>query len=228
MDAPGKPKSADEATRPEQILDAKTLYKKNCAACHGENGQNGAAISLANPVYLQVAGIDNLRRATREGLKGSMMPGFAKSAGGLLTDEQIDHLVQGMVQDWSKPGLLAGQKTPAYIDSTQGDPIRGQQAFNVFCQRCHGGDVAPTSAREGSQKSAAGTILDPTYLALISDQGLRSLIISGRPERGMPDWRGYMQGTGARPMTDQEISDTVAWIASHRTETPGQPYPTLR
>jgi cytochrome c oxidase cbb3-type subunit 3/ubiquinol-cytochrome c reductase cytochrome c subunit len=25
-------------------------------------------------------------------------------------------------------------------------------------------------------------------------------------------------------MTDQEIADTVAWLASHRIATPGQPY----
>ena len=38
--------------RPEQVLAFPTLYTQNCTACHGENGKNGAAIPLANPVYL--------------------------------------------------------------------------------------------------------------------------------------------------------------------------------
>ncbi len=69
-----------------------------------------------------------------------------------------------------------------------------------------------------------GSIIDPAYLALVSDQGLRSTIIAGQPEQGMPDWRSDLTGTGARAMTDQEVTDTVAWMTSHRIATPGQPY----
>jgi cytochrome c oxidase cbb3-type subunit 3/ubiquinol-cytochrome c reductase cytochrome c subunit len=61
-----------------------------------------------------------------------------------------------------------------------------------------------------------------SYLALISDQGLRSIVIAGRPDEGMPDWRTF----GAQPMTDQQISDVVAWLASKRVADPGQPYGT--
>ena len=42
---------------------------------------------------------------------------------------------------------------------------------------------------------------------------------------GAPDWRGYVPG---RPMSDQEVSDVVAWLASQRVPTPGQPYATPR
>jgi hypothetical protein len=48
---------------------------------------------------------------------------------------------------------------------------------------------------------------------LISDQGLRTIVITGRPDFGAPDWRGNVPG---RPMTDQEISDVVAWLSSQR------------
>jgi cytochrome c oxidase cbb3-type subunit 3/ubiquinol-cytochrome c reductase cytochrome c subunit len=40
----------------------------------------------------------------------------------------------------------------------------------------------------------------------------------------MPDWRSDALGAGARAMTDQEITDTVAWLASKRIAAPGQPY----
>jgi len=33
-----------------------------------------------------------------------------------------------------------------------------------------------------------------------------------------------LTGSAARAMTDREITDIVAWLAAHRTTTPGQPY----
>ena len=58
-DAPGMPKPWSEIQRPDQVLDFATLYGQNCAACHGDHGTNGAAISLANPVYLAAAGVED-------------------------------------------------------------------------------------------------------------------------------------------------------------------------
>jgi mono/diheme cytochrome c family protein len=72
--APGKPKLESEEARPEQVLDFPTLYKQNCAACHGERGRNGASISLANPVYLATAGTSNIQRVITVGVPGTMMP----------------------------------------------------------------------------------------------------------------------------------------------------------
>jgi cytochrome c oxidase cbb3-type subunit 3/ubiquinol-cytochrome c reductase cytochrome c subunit len=65
-----------------------------------------------------------------------------------------------------------------------------------------------------------GSIVDPTYLALVSDQYLRSIIIAGRPDQGMPDWRG----DSSQPLTDQQVTDIVAWLGSKRIASPGQPY----
>ncbi len=219
---PGRPGPGPEVARPDDVLDFSTLYKANCAACHGENGKNGAAISLANPVYLTVAGEDNVREITAKGVSGKLMPPFAKSAGGMLTDQQINVLAHGMVQQWSRPDLLAGMSVPHYANATPGDAARGQAAFSAFCARCHGtaGEGSAGVAKGGTDK--LGSIVDGSYLALISDQALRSITIAGRPDAGMPDWRG----DGAQPMTDQQITDIVAWLASKRSINPGQPYPT--
>ncbi len=217
---PGKPGPGPEVPRPENVLDFSTLYKANCAACHGENGRDGAAISLANPVYLAIAGEDNLRHIAANGVSGKLMPPFARSAGGMLTDQQVDVIAHGIMQQWGRQDLLAGLSIPQYRSTLAGDAARGQQAFGTFCARCHG------SAGEGSAGDAKtgkiGSIVDGSYLALISDQGLRSITIAGRQDEGMPDWRS----DGAQPMTDQQITDIVAWLASKRTSTPGQPYPT--
>jgi cytochrome c553 len=148
-----------------------------------------------------------------------MMPGYAKSAGGMLTDAQIAILTQGMIRTWGNPAALAGHTPPAYASSDSGDAARGQTAFVASCARCHGADGMGIA-----DKKNPGPIVDPSYLALISDQGLRSTIIAGKPGQGMPDWRTQMTGAGAHPLSEQEISDIVAWLASHRVTAPGQPY----
>ena len=215
---PGRPAPGPEVVRPEQVLDFPTLYKQNCTACHGEAGKNGAAIPLANPVYLSIAGEDQIRQIIANGVAGKLMPPFAKSAGGMLTDEQVAALADGILREWGKPNLLAGQNPPPYAAAIPGDVTRGQQVFTASCARCHG------ATGEGMQTGASkqGSIVDPSYLALISDQSLRSIILAGLPDRDMPDWRN----DSAQPLTDQQVTDIVAWLASHRAPNPGQPYPT--
>lgn len=219
---PGRPGPGPEVVRPSEVLDFSTLYKANCAGCHGENGRNGAAISLANPAYLAVAGEENLREVTAMGVPSKLMPPFAKSAGGMLTDQQIGVLAHGMVQQWSRPDLFVGQSLPAYKAAVSGDVVRGQQAFSVFCARCHGAGGEGSTGDTKSGMGRVGSIVNGAYLSLISDQGLRSITIAGRPDEGMPDWRS----DGSQPMTDRQITDIVAWLASKRTSNPGQPYPT--
>jgi cytochrome c oxidase cbb3-type subunit 3/ubiquinol-cytochrome c reductase cytochrome c subunit len=215
--APGRPGPDPEVARPESILDFPTLYHQNCASCHGEKGTNGAAISLANPVYLALAGVQNIERVTAAGVPGTAMPPFGKSAGGMLTDQQIAAIAQGMEQAWGRPNILAGTTPPAYPSTAPGNPAAGQQAFTTFCAPCHGADATGGKAPNGAQ---VGSLVDPAYLALITDQGLRSIILAGQPEQGMPDWRSHK----GHNMTDQEVTDVVAWLTSHRIATPGQPY----
>src|SRR5271168_2215493 len=219
---PGRPGPGPEVVRPDQVLDFATLYKANCAACHGENGRNGPAISLGNPAYLAIAGEDTLLQITAKGVQGKLMPPFARSAGGMLTDQQIDVLAQGMMQQWGRPDLFVGQNIPPYRATLAGDAAGGQQALGTFCARCHGvsGKGSAGDAKSGPGK--VGSIVDGSYLALISDQGLRSITIAGKPDEGMPDWRT----DAGQPLTDQQITDIVAWLASKRAVNPGQPYPT--
>ena len=207
-DAPGRPAPGPEVPRPDQVMAFAALYQQNCAGCHGDKGKSGAAISLDNPAYLAVAGETNVRRVTAKGVAGTLMPAFAKSAGGTLTDRQIDSLVRGILA-WSRPDVLGGSPPP-YAASAKGDPTQGQKAFAEFCAHCHG------AGGQGA-KDAPGSIVDPSYLALVSDQSLRSTIIAGRPDQGMPDWPSDITGSGARAMTDREITDIVAWLAAQRT-----------
>ena len=223
--APGKPKPGAEAERPDQVLDFPTLYAQNCSGCHGDHGTNGAAISLSNPVYLAVAGVANIQRVTAAGVPGTMMPPFAKSAHGMLTDRQILILAQGMVAAWGRPAEFSGQTLLAYARTSPGDPVQGQESFTTYCASCHGANGMGTPGGNSQEpRGQRGSLVDPAYLALISNQGLRSLIIAGQPEMGMPGWNSYRMNDQSHTLSESEIANIVAWMASHRTPTPGQPY----
>jgi mono/diheme cytochrome c family protein len=200
---------------PNEISDFGTLYEQNCAGCHGSEGSGGAAIALANPVYLAIADDAVLRRATASGIPGTSMPAFAQSAGGMLTDKQIDVIVSGIRKSWSKPDVFRGIEPPPYSSSASSDVSRGSEVYATYCSSCHG-----TAGRGGHK---ASSIVDGSFLALVSDQGLRTIVIAGRPELGAPDWRSDIRG---RPMSAQDVSDVVAWLASQRPKFPGQPFPT--
>jgi cytochrome c oxidase cbb3-type subunit III len=201
------------AVPPSEVVEFNALYGKNCAGCHGVDGKGGAAIALANPVFLAIADDTVIRRVASNGVPGTPMPAFAQSAGGMLTDKQIDALVSG-IRSWAKPNVLSDQTPPPYTAPAPGDPQRGAVAYRTYCFSCHG-----VNGRGGSK---ASSIVDGSYLALVSDQQLRTIVIAGRPELRAPDWRGDVEG---RPMSSQDVSDVVAWLSSQRPKFPGQPYP---
>jgi cytochrome c oxidase cbb3-type subunit 3 len=209
----GQPRSDSEVLAPNQVLDFSPLFSENCAACHGLEGKGGAAIALANPVYLAIADDASIRKVIAQGVPGTAMPAFAQSAGGMLTDAQIDVLTKEIRSRWSRPGILDAASVPPYKPELAGDEQRGEAAYKTFCESCHG------PAGRGGQKASA--IADDSFLALVSDQSLRTILIAGRPELGAPDWRGNLPG---RPMSDQEITDIVAWLVSRRVQNPGRPY----
>jgi mono/diheme cytochrome c family protein len=221
----GHPGPGPDVIRPENELDFASLYKENCAACHGDNGRNGAAISLANPVYLEIAK-DHLQSIVSGGVPGKLMPPFARSAGGTLTDKQVEVIVQGVEREWGDAGAPAKSDPPPYAATLTGNAAHGLAEYATFCARCHGpngegGATLPASDASVSGSAKPGSIVDPSFLAILSDQNLRSIVIAGRPDQDMPDWRT----DAAQPMTDQQITDIVAWIASKRVPDPGQPYP---
>ena len=208
-----RPRGPAETVAPDEVLDFGALFSANCAGCHGKKGRRGAAIALANPVYLAIADDRTIRNAIAKGVAGTAMPPFAETAGGLLTNQQIDVITQQIREQWSKPGTLDGANPPGYAAKSAGDPRRGQAVYETYCESCHGRD-----GRGGAKGSA---VVNDSFLALVSNQELRTMVIAGRPELGAPDWRGNVAG---KPMSDQEVTDVVAWLASHRVEVPGQPY----
>jgi cytochrome c oxidase cbb3-type subunit III len=192
------------AVRPSEVTDFRVLYSQNCSGCHGIDGQGALAVAIGSPVYLAVADNATIRRVIEGGRPGAAMPAFAQSAGGLLTEAQIDILVRGIRERWAKPVALDSDRPPAYAASQPGDAARGQNVFTTYCSSCHGSE---------GRGGRAGSIVDSSYLALVSDQHLRTVTIIGMPALGAPDWRGNVPG---KPMSDADVTDVVAWLAAQR------------
>jgi cytochrome c oxidase cbb3-type subunit 3 len=241
-DFPGKPNPADRPVPPEDVLIFSEIYKRNCAGCHGADGKNGPAPPLNDSLFRALVPEGELERVVSAGRQRTPMPGFARADGGTLTPAQIQVLVHGIkgISKDSHEGKAhvdggAGQaddgeiaaaweapkpspkNAPAYLLSkhasthTSGEyeQIR-KTVFARACAGCHG--------EQGKGDSGGGAINDPSFLALASDQGLRRLVITGRPDLGMPDYVGTDgRDPDFRPLTSGEVDDLVDLLASWRT-----------
>lgn len=211
---PGRPDPADRYQRPDEVMDFATLFATNCSGCHGADGRRGPAAPLGDPHYGALAQPAYLERVIGDGVKGTPMPAFAQARGGGLTAEQVQVIVQG-IRAWGAGLTDSSPETPPLVAPSPslvapspvqgpGSQARGKVAYAAFCADCHG------PAGEGGEK--AGSLVEPAYLGLVSDQALRTAVIVGREDLGMPGW----QASQGRRISAGEINDVVAWLAAQR------------
>jgi mono/diheme cytochrome c family protein len=133
------------------------------------------------------------------------MPAWAGSHGGPLADRQIEALVNGMESQWAKPFDAHGLPLPSYDGAGfTGDVTRGKKLFLRGCYACH------------AKGGVAGALIDASYLALSTNQNLRTSIIVGRPDFPrvqMPDYRSLNAG---HALSNQDIADLVSYLSSLR------------
>jgi len=223
---PGKPTAPQiERGNAEAMHGFADLWGSNCQGCHGADGIWGPARPLNDPLYQSLVTDDWLIATVSNGIDGTLMPAHSVSNGGRLTNEQIQEIISGMRANWMGTPPPYAAQSPAIINfkDTAGDPAKGLTTFNTWCAPCHG---------KNGVGAMAGSPIDSSFLALASDQMIRATIVCGRPDVGMPDWQGNLNGTlvpqreGLAPLSTTQIEDLMAWITSHRVEFPGQPYPT--
>lgn len=177
----------------------------------------GVAPPLNDPLFLAIVPSEELTKVITSGRQGTLMPAFAHAEGGHLTAEQIRILAEGIKSTWAKTGADAPDpaKIPPYLDPGDGTAGSGRveagaRVFAQACARCHG--------EQGKGGDRAGALDVPAFLALSSDQFLRRIIITGRPDLGMPGFVREKGSAGERNLSSQEIADVVAYLASWRRD----------
>jgi mono/diheme cytochrome c family protein len=219
-DLPGKPLEADRPVRADQVKDFDTLYSTRCAGCHGANGKLGPAPPLNDPLFLAIVPDAVLLHVIAEGravtaAQKTPMPAFARAHGGPLTDAQVKVLAEGMKKRW--PSAASEGAPPPYLSpvgNEGGDKGAGARVFARACAGCHG------KQGEGVERDGVlrRRIHDPAFLALLSDKALRRIIITGRPDLGMPAYDGRAdRPADFRPLTSAQIDDLVALLQSWRS-----------
>jgi cytochrome c oxidase cbb3-type subunit III len=175
------------------------------------------------------------------------MPAFAREQGGTLSPAQIQVLVyeikgiryrierkgenydarvevvkddEGKTPAWGvtpRPARLdVSSMREAYLNPKTGDSKRGARVFGNACAMCHG-----KAGKGGQVDGVELTINDTAFLALVSDKALRRIVITGRPDLGMPNYaeKGEGRMDDFKPLTAQDITDLSAYLASWRKET---------
>jgi cytochrome c oxidase cbb3-type subunit 3 len=238
-DLPGKPNPKDRPIPAEQVLAFEVLYGRNCAGCHGKDGSQGPAPPLNDPLFRAIVPESELKMVLDQGRRGTAMAPFAHDNGGSLSAAQVQVLISeikgeryrivekradGQVKDEvADDGVIAPRwgavepapaGVPPYLQQElSGNEEQGAKLFARACASCHGHNGEGV-IRDGKRRKK---INDRTFLALISDQALRRIIITGRADLMMPN---YSQKTGRpddfQPLTSADVADLVALLASWR------------
>jgi mono/diheme cytochrome c family protein len=205
---PGKPTPEDKPVPEDQVTNFGKLFARNCAGCHGDEGKFGPAPPLNDKLFLAIVPDDELLRVVREGRSGTPMPAFAREKGGPLTAKQVEVLAQGLKPRWGGPPPKE-QPPPYLAPKGAGDKERGAKLFALACAACHG--------EKGQGGEEAGAVNDRAFLALISDQALRRIVITGRPDLGMPDYTVTdYRSPNYTPLTSEQVQDLVALLGYWR------------
>lgn len=182
--------------------DGATLYARNCAGCHGDDGSGGIGIPLSLPSFQATADDAYLTRTIRLGRPGRVMPAFQQ-----LSDEEVGAIVAHL-RSW-----YAG-KPPRYAATpVKGDARRGESLFAKYCAACHGArgegshGTGVTFSRPRDFPIMPPALHNRGYLASTTDAMIKATLIKGRAGTPMV---AFME----RGLQERDIDDLVAFVRS--------------
>lgn len=180
---------------PVNMPNGAALFTSVCAPCHGLYGEGGSAPTLATADFSGRFSLDSLHSEQTV----------------LSADEVSQHV-------WERMSVLTGAQMEAIMNYTfsltpdggpvvsgpsveQGDVANGAILYRDWCANCHG---SSGTTQVGLNNIV---IVDPQYLASVSDEHLIEAISAGYPPPDdMPAFREIL--------SSQEISDLLAWNRS--------------
>lgn len=186
------------------------LFTQYCGVCHdtGAFGRYDGFYkkffpAVRGPSLIQVASSEYLDQNIRLGRPGTLMPGWARDAGGLSdaeirkTLEYLQSGATGASPEGIPEAAVAAARDPNL--KVSGDAGRGAVIFAKYCSACHG------PAGEGKLGPA---LQNATFQKTATDGFLHATIAYGRRNTAMPAFLGPEAGGFA----ESDIADLVAHV----------------
>lgn len=124
------------------------LYQRDCASCHGPEGEGIDAPALAHPMFLSSVSDAFIRHAIAEGREQTPMLGYAD----ILEDEQIDALtafLRSRASGWDAPAVAL--RSPPGVDEYILNPEGETPSFELRDGRFVEADAVEEALRLGQR-----------------------------------------------------------------------------
>lgn len=182
-------------TQTQQTANGATLWRNNCATCHGANGRGVAAMREAGNFidFTSIAAEVSIDRpkmliAVRDGKPGTAMMGFRDK----LSYEEIIAVV-----DYARETFMAKQDNFAQYDE-------GKKLFERHCSVCHGDRGEGAIMVQAGLFPKPAVFTDPDMKKVLDRNRMIFSITNGRPQTAMTSW--------GKRLGEQKINAIVDYI----------------
>jgi mono/diheme cytochrome c family protein len=180
----------------------KALYERNCAVCHGTDGQAGTPVgrllkprprNFADPIEMARLTVDRIYRTIKEGRPGTAMAAWKQ----VLTETEI-----GDVIDYIHSFSSAGRTAPMSAERLSLEV--GRRIYEKECAYCHGADGRADTEVAKVLNPPPLNFTDPIVMARLDDGRVYLAIYRGRP--------GTAMGGRGELLAPAEIIDVMRYI----------------
>ena len=180
----------------------KALYERNCAVCHGNDGQADSPLgrllsprprNFADPIEMARLTVDRVYRAIKEGKPGTAMAAWKQ----VLTEPEIGDVID-YIHSFSAPGKSAS------LSAERLSLEVGRRIYARECASCHGADGRGDTAIAKVLNPPPRNFADPVVMARLDDGRVYMAIYRGRP--------GTAMGGRGELLAPAEIIDVMRYI----------------
>jgi mono/diheme cytochrome c family protein len=182
----------------------KVVFKKQCASCHGSEGQGvmGQGATLNSPDFLGLADDEFIKRTIENGRPQTMMASYKKAR---KVKKEIGNLV-AYIRSWQNDYPIFKKYKVDRAAKFSGDSGHGAKVFKRYCSYCHG------PKGEGFSYGGAGTGIGLSgFLKVASDDYILKTIQVGRAGTAM---KPFGHGRGLATLDAKEMNDVVVFLRS--------------
>ncbi len=181
----------------DSLASGLNLYVKNCAACHGGNGEGTTLAPALNSDELRVRLDDiDIIRIIEQGVSGTLMAAWNNT----LESVEIGDLVT-LIRRWNnleEAGVQMPVIENASIDMSPEAISTGAFLYDILCSQCHGAD--------GYGTPLAPALNNQLFLSETPDAAIQQIVALGVSGTKMPAWGGRL--------TDADIAAITAYLRS--------------